>query len=54
MWKDQLKHEWNNDPLKVIAVAVFAAPALAKLLNAITGARSRAAYAKQVNYRTNR
>ncbi len=54
MWKDQLKKEWNNDPLKVIAIAVFAAPAAAKLLNAITAARSRSAYAKQVNYRVKR
>ncbi len=54
MWKDQLKSEWNNDPLKVIAIAVFAAPAVAKLLNALSAAQGRRAYAKQVNYRIKR
>ncbi len=54
MWKDKLVKEWNENPLKVIAVTVLAANAAAKLLDSVSAAQGRRAYAKQVNYRVNR
>lgn len=51
MWKDELKKEWNDNPLKVIAVGALAATAAAKLLDALSSAQGRRAYAKQVDYR---
>ena len=51
MWKDELKKEWDENPLKVIALTAFAANAAARMLNAWSAAKGRRAYAKQVNYR---
>lgn len=51
MWKDRLKREWNENPVQVIMVGAFAATAAAKLLDAMSAAQGRRAYAKQVNYR---
>ena len=51
MWKDELKKEWDENPLKVIALTAFTANAAARMLNAWSAAKGRRAYAKQVNYR---
>lgn len=50
-WMKQLEHEWNENPLQVIAVTAMASSALAKIVNAWSAAKGRKAYAKQVNYR---
>ncbi len=54
MWKDRLKKEWNDNPLQVIAIGALAATAAAKLLDSMSAAQGRRAYAKQVHYRVNR
>lgn len=50
-WKDRLKHEWNANPLQVIAITTFAATAVARIVDAMSAAKGRRAYAKQVDYR---
>ncbi len=54
MWKDRLKKEWNDNPLQVIAIGALTATAAAKLLDAMSAAQGRRAYAKQVDYRVKR
>ncbi len=54
MWKDELKKEWDENPLKVMAVTAFVANAASRLLNAWSASKGRRAYAKQVNYRIKR
>jgi hypothetical protein len=51
---DKLKAQFEKDPLTTIAVGAFAVTAAAKLLNAVSAAQGRRAYAKQVDYRINR
>lgn len=51
MWKDRLIRQFNENPVQVIAVGALAATAAAKLLDAMSAAQGRRAYAKQVNYR---
>jgi hypothetical protein len=51
MWKDRLKREWNENPLQVIMIGAFAATAAAKVLDTMSSANSRRAYAKQIDYR---
>jgi hypothetical protein len=48
----QLKRAWNENPLTVIGVGATTALAAAKLIDAVSAAQGRRAYAKQVNYRT--
>ena len=50
-FKARLKKEWDENPLAVITVAALAATAAAKLLDAMSAAQGRRAYAKQVDYR---
>jgi hypothetical protein len=50
MW-DKLKEQWNENPLAVIAVTGFAATAVAKIVDSMSAAQGRRAYAKQVNYK---
>lgn len=50
-WTAKLKREWENDPVRLIVVAGFAATAAAKLIEAMSGAQSRRAYARNMNYR---
>lgn len=52
-WKTRLQEEWNRNPLAVLAVASLTATAAAKLLDAMSAAQGRRAYAKQVDYRVN-
>lgn len=51
MWQDRLKQEWNDNPLQVIAIVALAAGAVAKVVDSMSAASGRRAYAKQVNYR---
>ncbi len=50
-WKDKLKKQWDENPVAVIGVAAFAATAAAKLIDAVSAAQGRRAYAKQINYK---
>jgi len=50
----KLKKYWDENPLEVIAVASGAAIAVAKIVDAVSAAQGRRAYAKQVNYRVNK
>jgi len=52
MWKTKLKKHWDENPLAVIAIGAMAVTATAKLIDAVSAAQGRHAYAKQVNYRT--
>ena len=52
-WKQKLKKEWDENPVQCIIVASLAATAAAKLLDAMSAAQGRKAYARQVNYRVN-
>jgi len=51
MWKDKLKATWNEKPLEVISVGAVAVTTAVAVLNALSAAKGRRAYAKQVNYR---
>jgi len=50
-WQDKLRQTWNDNPLMVIAVGAFAATAAAKLIDSMSAAQGRRAYARQVDYR---
>jgi hypothetical protein len=50
---EKLKQKFNEDPMTVIVVGALAATAVAKLVDAISAAQGRHAYAKQVDYRVN-
>lgn len=48
---EKLKRKFNEDPMTVIVVGALAATAVAKLIDALSAAQGRHAYAKQVEYR---
>lgn len=48
---DKIKQKFNEDPLTVIVIGALATTATAKLIDALSAAQGRRAYAKQVNYR---
>jgi len=50
----KLKQEWEENPTQMIVLGTLAAGALAKLINAVSAAQGRRAYAKSVNYRVKR
>jgi hypothetical protein len=54
-WKDttvrSFKKIWSENPVAVISAGALAVTAAAKLIDALSSARGRRAYAKQVNYR---
>lgn len=52
-WKDKLKRQWNENPLGTIVVIGFAAAGAAKLIDALSAAQGRRAYARQIDYRIN-
>jgi hypothetical protein len=54
MWKIKIKQYWNENPLEVIAIMSAATYSVAKLIDAVSSAQGRHAYAKQVNYRVNK
>jgi hypothetical protein len=51
MWKDRLKEEWDRNPLQVMTVGALAATAAAKVLDTLSAAQGRRAYAKDVDRR---
>lgn len=51
MWKVKLKKAWDENPLAVIGIGAIAVTAAAKLIDAMSAAQGRRAYAQQVNYR---
>jgi hypothetical protein len=51
MWKDKLKQAWDENPLAVVAIGALAATAVAKIIDSMSAAQGRRAYAKQVDYR---
>ena len=44
-----LQQAWNDQPLAVIAIGAAATASAAKLIDALSAAQGRRAYAKQVN-----
>jgi hypothetical protein len=48
----ELKRQWRANPLGVIGVGAAAVASVAKLVDALSHAQGRRAYAKQVQYRT--
>ena len=53
-WKTKLKEYWDEDPLRVIAVGSGVVITAVAVVNAMSAAQGRRAYAKQVDYRVNR
>ena len=51
MLKDQLKQELNDNPIQTIGVLALAVTATAKIIDALSAAKGRRAYAKSVDYR---
>lgn len=51
MWKEKLKAQWDENPLAVIGVVGFSAVGLAKLIDALSAAQGRRAYARQIDYK---
>lgn len=53
-WKqgvERLRQEWNENPVVVIGVVAMAGTAAAKLVDALSAAQGRRAYAKQINHK---
>ncbi len=50
---DKIKQKFNDDPLQVIMIGALAATAAAKLLDAMSAAQGRRAYARQIDYKIN-
>jgi hypothetical protein len=50
-WKDRIKKVWNEHPMECIAIAALAITATAKLIDSLSAAQGRRAYARQVDYR---
>jgi hypothetical protein len=48
---ETIKQQWHENPLYVVTAVGVAAASVATLLNAVSAAQGRHAYAKQVNYR---
>lgn len=48
---EKLKREASDNPLAAIGVGAAALTAVAKLLDAASAAKSRRAYAKQINHK---
>lgn len=51
---EKLKKKYNENPLETIAVCALAVTAAAKLIEAMSAAQGRRAYAQQVRYSTSR
>lgn len=50
-WKQKLKKQWDENPLAVIAVGALAVTATARLIDVMSAAQSRRAYAQQIDYK---
>jgi hypothetical protein len=48
---DELKKEYEKNPLGTIGVCALAVTAVAKLIDVLTAAQGRRAYAKQINHK---
>lgn len=48
---ENLKKEWDDNPMLVIALGTMATTAAAKLIDALSSIQGRRAYSKQVNLR---
>jgi hypothetical protein len=48
---NKLQQQVNENPMLAVGVAAAAVTAVAKLIDAVSSAQGRRAYAKQVNYR---
>lgn len=51
---ETIKVVWKENPIALITAGALAIGATAKLIDAVSAARGRRAYAKQVNYRVRR
>lgn len=51
MWKDKLKKAFDENPVAVIGVGAFAVASLAKLIDAMSAAQGRRAYARQIDFK---
>jgi hypothetical protein len=51
MWKEKLKKYWDENPVACIAVGALAVTATAKLIDAMSAAQGRRAYARQIDYK---
>lgn len=48
---EKLKEQWNDNPLLVIGVVGAAFKGVSSIINAVSAAQGRRAYAKQINHR---
>jgi len=48
---EKIKQQWNENPVNLVATVSVVAASAAAVLNAVSAAQGRRAYAKQVNYR---
>ena len=51
---EKLKQRFEEDPVTIIIVASFAAAAVAKVIDSMSAAQGRRAYAKQIDYKIKR
>jgi hypothetical protein len=51
MWKEKLKKQFEENPLMTIAIGTLAITATAKLIDALSVAQGRRAYAKQIEHK---
>jgi hypothetical protein len=50
---DRIKREFEENPMQTLMVGALVVTATAKLIDALSAAQGRRAYAQQVNYRVN-
>jgi len=48
---DKLKQKFNDDPVTMLLIGAIVATAAAKLVDSVSAAQGRRAYAQQVKYR---
>ena len=51
---EKIKAKFEEDPFTVIVIGTLAVTAAAKLIDAMSAAQGRKAYARQVDYRVNK
>lgn len=51
MWKEKLKRQWDENPLQFMLVVGVTAGGVASLMNAVSAAQGRRAYARQINHK---
>jgi hypothetical protein len=50
-WKTRAKQEFDKNPIAAVGVGAMAVTAAAKLIDALSAAQGRRAYAKQINHK---